>query len=81
MLLSEPSTPTTTNPASGAAPRRHRGEHALGELDEPGRVAPLVVVPRDDLHLRPVDDARQPASKTAEYGEPITSEETSGSSL
>ena len=38
---------------------RRRHEHALSELDEPVRVAPLVVVPRDDLHLRAVDDRRQ----------------------
>ena len=39
--------------------RGHRHEHALGELDEPVRVAPLVVVPGDDLHLGAVDHHRQ----------------------
>ena len=37
-----------------------RDEHALHEIDEPVRVAPLVVVPGHDLHLRPVDHRRQP---------------------
>ena len=39
--------------------RRDSREHALGELDEPVRVSPLVVVPRDDLQLRSVHDGRE----------------------
>ena len=38
---------------------RRRNEHALGELDEPIRVAPLVVVPGHDLYLGSVDHRRQ----------------------
>ena len=34
-------------------------EHALRELGEPGRVAPLVVVPGDDLDLCPACDERE----------------------
>ena len=33
--------------------------HQAGELDEPGRIAPLVVVPGDDLDLRAVHDRRE----------------------
>src|SRR3954452_10269065 len=57
------STRTTTSPGSRTAgsgtvsQTRRPGPwytHALGELDEPGRVALFVVVPGDDLHLRAV---------------------------
>ena len=34
-------------------------QHALRELDEPVRVAPLVVVPGDDLHLSTINHHRQ----------------------
>src|SRR5665213_1202206 len=57
--------PRTARGGAGREPappqRSHEGgnEHLLRELDQPGRVAPLVVVPGDHLHLRPVDDARE----------------------
>src|SRR5436190_5564422 len=38
---------------------RDRRQHLLRELDEPCRIAPLVVVPGNDLDLRAVDDGRQ----------------------
>ena len=38
---------------------RHRHQHARGEVDEPVGVAPLVVVPGDDLDLGLVDHAGQ----------------------
>src|ERR1700745_2005085 len=39
---------------------RWRDAHTLPELEEPGRIAPFVVVPGDDLRLRAVDHGRQP---------------------
>ena len=50
-------TPSVRTLRSGAD--RNRDEHALDEVDEAVRVAPLVVVPRDDLDLRAVDDGRE----------------------
>ena len=56
-------------------------EHPLGELDEPARVAPLVVVPGDDLDLGAVDDARQRRVEDRRVRRPTMSAETIGSSL
>ena len=58
-LALAPSEPTSL----GQHSRGNRHEHALGELDEPVRIAPLVVVPGDDLHLRPVDHRGQTGSR------------------
>ena len=54
-------------PARGAVPAHPRGpcglryghEHALGEVDEAAGVAPLVVVPGDDLDLRAAGHERR----------------------
>src|ERR1700761_5457932 len=42
----------TANSSRGLRPRQGRVEHAVGE-------APLVVIPREHLHQRAVDDLRQ----------------------
>ena len=57
-------------------------EDLLRQLDDAVRVAPLVVVPGDDLH-QPVLDAPSSAaaSKIDEYGDSTMSEETIGSSV
>ena len=46
-------------PSVGSHVCRHSGRDELGELHETVRVAPLVVVPRDDFDLGLVDDGRQ----------------------
>ena len=56
-------------------------QHLLGQLHAAVRVAPLVVVPGDDLHDRPSSTEVSGESKIDEYGDLTMSEETIGSSV
>ena len=53
---------------------------SLRQIDQPRRVAPLVVVPAEDLHRRSLAIV-SPLSKMHEYGECTMSDETIGSSV
>ena len=56
-------------------------EHLLGELDAAVRVAPLVVVPGDDLDQVALEHRRQLGVEDRAVGDLTMSEETSGSSV
>ena len=65
----------------GQAPAGWRSRTFAASSTHAVRVAPLVVVPGDGLHHRPLHHHRQPASKIEECGSSTMSVETIGSSV
>ena len=58
-VVAQVAAPLVTAASLTGARRPAVGADERGELDEAVRVAPLVVVPGEHLHLRPVDDHRR----------------------